>query len=326
MKEKVIVIGATGYIGSSLCKELHKENYAVYAVAFEKEYDHIQKYIESYISLDLTNEENTQSLVDFLCETDPRNVIIAVGAVNYTHNLKTSWQMNVIPIENILTAMRKAGNLKYKRILFLGSVASHGFNTLKNKENLITEKYDTFQKGRSIYCDVKRKATQLFQQLIDEGFPGIIIEPGSLVGESLGGRETTNSGLIQKILKGYPVLSGGASYISLAVLIKGISSCLKKGKVGETYILGGENLTMKEFALVVNKVYSDKYHQKKIKQSVIVLPRFISSVLGFFNLVINKQQALLGSSFHYIDNSKATNDFNYEHSNNDIVTAIKSSI
>ena len=47
------------------------------------------------------------------------------------------------------------------------------------------------------------------------------------------------------------VLSGGASYTSAARVAEGIVLALEKGRAGDSYLLGGENMTMKKFALMV---------------------------------------------------------------------------
>jgi dihydroflavonol-4-reductase len=151
----------------------------------------------------------------------------------------------------------------------------------------------------------------------------VIVEPGSIIGKPIGNTTTTNIGLIKKIVKGFPVLNGGASYTSLYRLVDGIVLALEKGKIGETYLLGGENMTMKDFALFVRSVLKDNFPDSpQPKVPVFTIPCQVAYFLGKMNLVINSQQAVMGNGCHYIDSTKAKNKLGYRHSMEDLKKAV----
>ena len=59
---------------------------------------------------------------------------------------------------------------------------------------------------------------------------------------------------------------------------------------------------------------------------VITLPDKFARLLGGVHLMLNSQQALLGSSFHYIDSSKAMRELGYLHTRADLVEEIRNII
>jgi dihydroflavonol-4-reductase len=135
---------------------------------------------------------------------------------------------------------------------------------------------------------------------------------------------STNIGLIKKIVKGFPVLNGGASYTSLHRVVDGIILVLEKGKIGETYLLGGENMTMKDFALFVRSVLKKDFpDSRQPKIPVFTIPGPVADFLGKMNLIINSQQAVMGNGCHYIDSTKAKNKLGYRHSMEDLKKAVR---
>ena len=151
----------------------------------------------------------------------------------------------------------------------------------------------------------------------------LIVAPGSIVGKGIGDKSTTSIGLIQKIIKGFPMLKGGVSFTSLHRVTEGIIQALEKGKIGETYLLGGENMTMKKFAILVRLILNENFPESlQPKSPVFTIPRPVAKILGNMNLVINQQQAVLGNAFHYIASTKAKNDLGYQHSIEDLKDSV----
>lgn len=58
MNKKILVTGATGYIGSHLCRVLKENNYSITAwdINFHKEYNDISKYCSRFENIDITDE------------------------------------------------------------------------------------------------------------------------------------------------------------------------------------------------------------------------------------------------------------------------------
>jgi dihydroflavonol-4-reductase len=329
MKKSVFVSGASGFIGIRVCNELVRKGYEVHAHAYLKAgapEPLIKKSVKYFLNGDLLNPKDCTKVYNHLVKHSIGRIIFAAGAVNYHMDYPTSKRYNVDIVKNFLDIAEKA-HLKneLKKLVFLGSVASRGFMIHgSHPPKLIDESSDYYAKGVSVYCDVKREMEDLIRESVRRtGIPAVIAEPGSLVGGEIDGMTTTNVGLIRKIIHGSPVLGGGASYTSAARVAEGIVLALERGMAGESYLLGGENMTMKKFALLVKAIAKKNFTARRAPIiPLIVLPNAFAKAIGSIG-ILNRQQVLLGSAFHYIDSGKAMRVLGYTHSRADVEDGIR---
>ncbi len=327
MKEKIFIAGATGFIGIRVCSELFKKDYPVHALLRPGESDTaIREYIAATVEGDLLVEDHCGEIEAYLSKEKIPYMISLVGGVDYHQDHETSRRINVDTARNIISVAEKVFSKGIlKKLVFGGSVASRGFfRSEGNPPRQITEETDEYRKGAAIYGDVKREAEEIVHRAFkDHGLPAVIVQPGSLVGPEVGSATTTTVGLIRRALKGVPVLSGGASYTSVEAVASGIIAALEKGTPGESYLLGGENMTMKEFTRLVRTLARENFPELKLSHfSPPAIHTPVAHLLGGLGIMLNSQQALLGSTFHYIDSTKANRELDYEHDSDKLKEAI----
>ncbi len=329
MAKSVFVAGASGFIGIRVCNELIRRGYEVHAHAYVKAGAPdplIKKQVKYFLKGDLLNRKDCTKIYNHLLKNSIDRIIFSAGAVNYHMDYATSKRYNVDIVENFLEiAERMHSKLKLKKLVFLGSVASRGFiSPGSGAPKLIDELSDHYAKGVSVYCDVKHEMEDIIRESVKRsGIPAVIAEPGSLMGEEIDGMTTTNVGLIRKIMHGSPVLGGGASYTSASRVSEGIVLALERGRAGESYLLGGENMSMKKFAQLVKAIAKKEFGLKsKPLIPLIVLPDAVAKAIGLIG-ILNWQQVLLGGAFHYIDSGKAARELGYTHSREDLEDGIR---
>jgi len=320
----VFVAGSAGFIGQRVCRMLRDQGYRVHALIFSDfEWERVDRYAEKCVKGDLLLFSDNDSIQRYLRREKIPYVIFMVGSVDYRQDYDSSRRVNIDTARamiDLCMPIYRTGILK--RMVFLGSVASRGFiNREPSEDEWINEKRSYYHRGLSVYCDVKYEAEELVR---NSGLPAVIVEPGSLVGGELNGATTTNAKLIRRIMKGMPVLCGGASYTSVEAVARGILLALENGTIGETYLLGGVNIKMKEFAQMVRNIASSHFpHARKPAIPVMAIHESIASVLGSMNIMVSSQQALLGNAFHYIDWRKAESELGYVHSISDLEREIE---
>jgi dihydroflavonol-4-reductase len=331
MKKSVFVAGASGFIGIRICNELLRKGYEVHAHGLVKPgtpEPSIKQSVKSFISGDLLNVKDCDKVNKYLIKHSISHIIYAAGSVNYHMDYKTSKMYNVDTVKNFLEIAEKIHAKKQlKKIVFLGSVSSRGFlQHCDRSPKLIDELSDYHIKGLSVYCDVKRESEELVRESVRRtGLPAVIVEPGSLVGEEIDGMTTTNVKTIGMIIHGLPfVLCGGLSYTSVGRVAEGILLALEKGRAGESYLLGGENMSMKKFALLVKAIQKKNFSSTVASFiPIFIIPSLLASILGSLNILVNRQRALLGSAFSYIDSGKAMRELGYSHSRADLEAGLK---
>ncbi len=330
MKKNIIIAGASGFIGSRVTPLLKEKGYGITALVRDlSSAQHIVPYVDRFIETDLSRETGINSLTGY-SGSELTDALFLAGSVDYHQDFDRAYAANVKTAENFTRIIGGQGGKKaVNRYLFVGSVASHGFLSHEpSPDEFINEDADYYRRGLSVYSDIKREAVNRVLDLSGElSLNPVVIEPGSLVGAMRGKRSTTNTGLMKKILKGMPVLSGGASYTSAECVARGIVSALERGRPGNRYLLGGENMPMKDFArLVRNIAFEDHCFKVKGRIPLFTIPPGISRFLGYTGVVLNSQQALLGNSFHYMDSGKAARELGYTHSTGDLRLAVSETL
>jgi len=316
--ERVLVIGASGYLGQKLCRTFVDAGYDVTGVARRKP---VTEYPFKYIQWD-AGPGDIDELLAALAGNEPQYIVCALGSVNYRQDFRAAQREHIAPSKTIITFGERLMELGFlKKMVWVSSVAAMGWYNRPESRMGLSEGDDRYQSGLSVYADVKRVSEELFSAAaLRAGIPYVIVRPGSLVGPAESGRRTTTIGLMEKTLRGSPLLCGGASYTSAAQVCQGIVSALRSPESG-VYILAGENMTMAEFASLVRDRAISLGIRSYFRFSPI-LPTWIAFVLGQFGIALSRQQALLGTRYNWFTSALAERDLGYNHTRKSLTDAI----
>lgn len=93
------------------------------------------------------------------------------------------------------------------------------------------------------YCDSKHAAEVAVLAEVARGLPAVIVNPPSMYGA--GDRRKGDDSLLTAVLRGRVRWNppGGLNVANVEDVCAGIVAALERGRVGERYVLGGENLT-----------------------------------------------------------------------------------
>jgi len=123
----------------------------------------------------------------------------------------------------------------------------------------------------------KKKAEELVIKWCKEGqIDAVIINPTFMIGPY--SPNTSSGGLVLSLLKGeIPGIPGGLmNFVDTRDVAKGLILANKLGKTGERYIMGGYNMTYKQFFELVGKVANYPCPKKEI-------PYFLALMVGWFS-------------------------------------------
>ena len=235
---KAFVTGGTGFIGANLIRSLLASGYSIKAlVRPHSRLDNLKNLDIEIVKSDLNDPNLSQLMKD--CQ-----VLFHVAA-HYSlwqKDKKLLYINNVIGTRNILEAARKA---KIERIVYTSSVAAIGVGKPgeivdENYQSPLAELVGNYKKSKFLAEQEARKALALGQDIV-------IVNPTTPVGP-LDLKPTPTGEIILRFLqrKMPAYVNTGLNFIDVRDVAQGHILALQKGKTGDRYILGNQNLTLKE--------------------------------------------------------------------------------
>jgi dihydroflavonol-4-reductase len=235
---RVLVTGATGFIGGNLARELRGRGYQVRALVRPG---------SNTLTIESTGVETAPG--DILDEESVNRAVAGCRAVFHCAAAYTFWardhratyRTNVDGTATVLEAARRAG---VEKVVYTSSVATVG----RAPGGLATEDTPADPKGMvGHYKKSKYQAEQVALAMAARGMPVVVVNPTAPIGP-WDVRPTPTGRLVLDFLRGrMPVyVDTGMNVVDVADVAVGHILALEKGRCGERYLLGHRNMTLKE--------------------------------------------------------------------------------
>ena len=239
--QKILLTGANGFLGSHLLHELLRRGYVVRALVRDADNCPIVSQlvkenspVESWEG-DLTRPDTVRG-----CAEGCAAVVhaAALASANPARN-PALWAVNLGGTETIIKEAKRAA---VGRFVYVGTANVFGFGTLNNPGDE-TWPYVGKRYG-SDYMDSKRAATDaVLRAVAEQNLPAVLVHPTFMLGPM--DRKPTSGQLLLELYRGrligYP--PGGKNYIHVADASTATVNALTMGTIGESYILGHQNMT-----------------------------------------------------------------------------------
>ena len=237
---KALVTGADGLLGSNLVRLLLERQIQVRAFILPQSKSNTLEGLDiEKIQGDIT--QDIQALKKAAKGCDCAFHLAAV--TNQWAPAEVTWKVNYDGTKNMIEAwMEQAAG----RLIFTGSASSYAFGTIKNPGDE-TGSFPQQYKGIP-YMESKHKAANLVREYAKEkGLDAVIVAPTFMLGDYDFG--PSSGELIRQYLKrgGKVATPGGRNFAHAKDVAEAMANALQKGRTGESYILGGENLTYLDF-------------------------------------------------------------------------------
>ena len=235
---RVFVTGGTGFIGSHVVRSLLQEGYQVTAlVRPDSNLSNLQGLAVDIVKGDLNNPNIWEQMQG--CE------YLFHVAAHYS-----LWQKdrdllyinNAEGTRNILAAAQKAG---IERTVYTSSVAAIGVGKLGQ---VVDETYQSpVEKLVGDYKKSKFLAEQVAISAVNQGQDIVIVNPSSPIGPLDIKPTPTGEVILRFLRREMPAyVDTGLNFIDVRDVAKGHLLALQKGKSGDRYILGHQNLSLKQ--------------------------------------------------------------------------------
>lgn len=296
-KGKIFVTGGAGFIGSRVVKMLLEQGYEVRCL--------------------LRNTTNTRRIDGLNYEkfigdiTDPKSLeegmkgctgVIHLASLSNWKDIKSS-KMPLVVIEgskNVIEAAKKNGNLKM--VYVSSSTAIDGTDDLRilNEDSPLTLPNN----NHYVYAHAKKQVEEYCKQEAKNGFPVVIVNPTEVYGPYDYDKITLGNLIDFATTKTVQLAEGGTSIVYVDDVANGIIAALEKGRPGERYILGGENMEFKDLAALTLEILGIKKPIKKISRNMLMTLAWISKTFGI-NMGFEPAVIPYAVKYWFVDNSKA---------------------
>jgi len=238
---RILVTGATGFVGKAIVAELQKENHEVFCLGSLKSVDTDD--LPNFQKVDIADFESLKSLVNL------QNIEAVIHSAGLAHQFaKTDEEdfrrINVLGTKN---AALLAANSDVKHFILIGSVAVYG--KIRQQKGLVAVGEDFECEPESVYARSKLESEKVAREVCEKNrIPLTILRLATVIGENDMGNTAR---LIETIDKRLFIWIGkGENYKSLVYKNDVAKACLnvleKKTSVTEIFNVTAKPVSMKE--------------------------------------------------------------------------------
>ena len=234
----VFVTGGTGFIGANLVRLLLEEGYRVRTlVRSHSRLDNLQGLDVEIVTGDLKDPELWQQMqgCQYLFHVAARYSL-------WQKDKAALYRDNVMGTRNVLAAAQKAG---IERTVYTSSVGAIGVG--KNGEAVDETHQSPVEMLVGDYKKSKFLAEQEAIKVVHRGQEVVIVNPSSPIGPWDIKPTPTGEIILRFLRRQMPFyVETGLNFIDVRDVAWGHLLALQKGKSGDRYILGNQNLTLKQ--------------------------------------------------------------------------------
>ncbi len=299
--KKVFITGATGFIGASLARELLEQGCEVKALvrpgSIRTNLSGLP--IELHEGDLLDQESLEQGLAG--CDT------LFHAAADYrlwTRNPKSMYDVNVGGTRSVLEAALKRNLSRVVYTSSVGTLGNPGDGTPGTEDTPVS-----FNEMVGHYKKSKFLAEREAETFLERGLPLVIVNPSTPVGRLDIKPTPTGKIIVDFLNRRMPAyLDTGLNLIDVEDCAKGHVLAARHGRIGEKYILGNQNLTLRDIFSLLEEISGLPAPRVKLPYTPILLAAYaneaLSRVTGRAPLIPLAGVRMAGKLM-YFDSSKA---------------------
>jgi dihydroflavonol-4-reductase len=235
----------------------------------------------------------------------------AAHGIYWGRHKKIQNQVNIEGTKNVVEACQKHA---VKRLIFVSSITAIGIPD--SAEQPANEDFPfNLERSSLNYHISKKRAEEIVLDAVATGFDAVIVNPSNIWGPH--GEIYRVADHVEKVRnkRFIPYFTGGICIVHVDDVVDGIMAAFHRGKAGERYILGGENLPLRSVAQLAASAQA-------LRPSFVPVPSFVSWLAAAAGesmaLVSHRRPHItfvthqLASRFQYYDSSKAKRELGFE--------------
>jgi dihydroflavonol-4-reductase len=297
LTETVLVTGATGFIGAALCRALCSQGLKVRALH------------RSTSSLAALQDIEVERVVGDIL--DPESLAPAMRGARWVFHTATQsdywrqpdrvWRSAVDGTRNVVEAARAT---KVERLIHTSSLAAVG---VPDEGELLDEQHAfNLPRNRLPYGHAKHHAEQQALERAGDGLDVVIVNPSVVMGA--GDIHQISGSMVVEAARGlgFVYTDGGVNVVHIADVVDGHLAAAQRGRSGERYILGGENLTHRRIFTILADIVGRRPPWLRIPGWAITPAAALLDLIGHVvRLPMNGDQLWMSGHLVFCDTTKA---------------------
>jgi dihydroflavonol-4-reductase len=304
--DRVLVTGASGFVGSAVARKLVERGFAVRAlVRPASPRAHL-----AGLDLDF-------AVGDLLDAESVRRAMAGMRSLFHVAADYRLWAREPAEIErnNLVgtrTVMQEAMRAGLERIVYTSSVATldcHGGRTADESHPLHEDH------AIGAYKRSKVKAERMVEALIGEGLPAVIVNPSTPIGPCDVKPTPTGRMIVEAAAGRMPAfVDTGLNMVHVDDVAAGHLLAFERGRIGERYILGGQNASLAEILATVAALTGRRPPRLKLPRGAVMPVALAAELAARFTgraPMVTMDGLRLSKNRMYFSTAKAERELGY---------------
>ena len=308
---KTLITGAAGFVGAAVLRELLKKGHKVKALVRKSSVlDNLKNLDVEIVQGDLKDRDSLKK-----CLKDCKYLFhVAADYRLWVPKPEEIYENNGLGTENL---MEEALNSEIEKIVYTSSVAVLGKpinGDIANEKTPVnvSQMIGHYKKSKFL---AEEKVKELYKT---RKLPVVIVNPAAPVGPRDIKPTPTGKMVLDAAMKKIPAyLDTGLNIVHVDDVAKGHMQAFNKGKLGERYILGGENLTLKEMLEIISILCGNKPPKIRLPRKPLYPIGYVFEIFArLFNIknpMLTVDMIRMAEKKMFFSSEKAKKELNYKY-------------
>jgi dihydroflavonol-4-reductase len=306
---KTLVTGATGFLGSHVARELAVRGESVRVLVRPSS---ALRALDGFPAERVTGDLRDAASLDRALAGVSRVFHVAADYRLWSRDPREIYESNVTGTWNLLEAARRASVEKFVYTSTVATIAVPREGSLPNEATQAS-----FGEMIGHYKRSKFQAEHLAMRAAETGLPLVIVNPTTPVGPG-DSKPTPTGKIIVDFLNGRMpgYVDTGLNFVPVEDCARGHLLAAERGRIGERYILGGDNLSLKQMLSILAAVSGRPAPRWKI-------PHVLAYAAGYADTAVSKllgrepriplEGVRMARHKMFVDASKAVEELGFAH-------------